>query len=192
MLGRMLFAAAALVGLLTTGAMADDQGRLALARQVVQAMHATDTMRQALPLMMANMKPMLDRQPGTTEKFRDLFMARFLEKANTELDQFADEIAQIYAQQFSEEDLKNLIAFYESPTGKNLVSKQAILIAASSAAGRQWGMKVAGEALQQYADELAKAQASDGAVPFPAKPAAPDAGPPPVVTPPKPSAAQPG
>lgn len=184
MMRRLLFATCALVGLLTTAAVAEDQGRIVLARQLVQAMHATDTMRQALPLMMASVKPMLDRQPGTTEKFRDLFMARFLEKANTELDSFADDIARIYAQQFSDDDLKNLITFYESPTGKTLVSKQAVLIAASSAAGRQWGMKVAGEALQQYADELAKAQAPAGAVPPAPNPAAPAPGSPPVVTPP--------
>jgi len=51
-------------------------------------------------------------------------------------------IIPIYDNHFSEKQIKNIIQFYESETGKHLVEKQSIIINESMNAGTIWGEQV--------------------------------------------------
>jgi uncharacterized protein len=54
-------------------------------------------------------------------------------------------IAPVYDRHFSHDEVKQLIAFYESPIGKKLVKEQPAIASESMAAGQEWGMAVAGK-----------------------------------------------
>lgn len=148
-LTRIALLALAVSGCSIAAAQADDASRLALARQVVVDSHATDTMRQVLPALLGQIKPMLARQ-GADQKTIDDLMGRFQAKIEPELGRFADLVAQIYAREFSEEDLGNLDAFYKSPTGQHLIAKQPAIVQGMNAVGTQWGQNIAREVLQDY------------------------------------------
>jgi len=48
-----------------------------------------------------------------------------------------DQTASLYAQEFTEKELKDIIAFYNSPTGKKLNQKQPILLQKGATLGQQ-------------------------------------------------------
>lgn len=50
-----------------------------------------------------------------------------------------DKIADIYLQEFTAEDIKTMIKYYESPVGKKAASKAGVLAEKGQAAGMEWG-----------------------------------------------------
>jgi hypothetical protein len=92
---------------------------------------------------------MLNTQTGAVpqehrEKFINVmkeFMAKYFN-----YDVLKPKMAKLYADEFSEQELKDLIAFYSSPTGKKYGSKVAILTTK--------GMQMGQAAVQEHKDEL--------------------------------------
>jgi hypothetical protein len=58
-------------------------------------------------------------------------------------------IAVIYMEEFSHEEIKGILAFYETPVGKKLADKTGALSQKGMTAGQAWGMKIQG-ILQKY------------------------------------------
>jgi uncharacterized protein len=107
---KAAFLGLAFASSLAIAAHADDESRLALARDLVKETHANDNARLLMPAIANQMKPMLARQ-GLDQKLIDDFTSRLLAKLNGDLDKFGDLAAQVYAKEFSEQDLANLLAF---------------------------------------------------------------------------------
>ena len=80
------------------------------------------------------------------------FMARYIS-----WDLLKDQMAGLYAQEFTEKELKDIIVFYNSPTGKKLNQKQPLLFQKSAMLGQQavQGHQVE---LQQMIEEAFKGQ----------------------------------
>lgn len=133
---------------------ADDAGRLAQAKEIIVLAHTTDNMRKLFPTFLSQMKPMLMRQ-GADEKTAVEFSKRFAERLDKDLDKFVDLAAQVYAREFSEEDLANLIAFYKSPTGQKMVEKQPVIAQFMATVGMRWGQQVGSEVMGEYLKERA-------------------------------------
>ena len=132
-----------------------------LTDSVVQQVHAQmlPTMRQALAA-----KEMNPAQRARAERF----MARFVERMNAIL---ADELAwsrmkdvnlQIYRNTFSQQEVDDLIRFYESPTGQAFVEKMPQVLAQSMALMQQRMVGVS-ERLQSAARETMEAFRRDEA-----------------------------
>jgi len=62
-------------------------------------------------------------------------------------------VAPIYAKHFSHDEIKQLIAFYESPIGRRLVAEQPGIAAESMAVGQQWGQQLAAKMLQKLREK---------------------------------------
>jgi hypothetical protein len=156
---KAAFLGLAFASSLAIAAHADDESRLALARDLVKETHANDNARLLMPAIANQMKPMLARQ-GLDQKLIDDFTSRLLAKLNGDLDKFGDLAAQVYAKEFSEQDLANLLAFYKTPTGQNLIAKQPIISQGMATAGIQWGQVLAREVLQDIQNDKAKKRSS--------------------------------
>lgn len=65
-------------------------------------------------------------------------------------------MAQTYASHFTEAELKELIAFYRSPTGKKLVTELPTVLEESFAGVRQWGAKTSEEFITALRAEMKK------------------------------------
>ena len=65
----------------------------------------------------------LQQNPGLAKDLNDI-----ASKMRTDLaprfDEIADEVAQLYAVNFSEQELKDILAFYKSPAGKKVLQQQ--------------------------------------------------------------------
>jgi uncharacterized protein len=68
-----------------------------------------------------------------------------------------DLVVPIYDKHLTHEDIKGLIAFYESPVGRKMTSVLPVIAQESMQAGQQWGMDVA-RRVQQRLEARKKGQ----------------------------------
>jgi hypothetical protein len=66
----------------------------------------------------------------------------------TSIDQLVDMLAPVYQKHMTEDDLKKIIKFYQTPTGKKYAEKTPLIMQESMAVGQQWGMKM-GQVFQE-------------------------------------------
>jgi len=57
-------------------------------------------------------------------------------------------IIPIYSRHFTHEEILDIIAFYETPTGRKMTEKLPLITQESMMAGQQWGMEI-GERIQK-------------------------------------------
>ena len=65
--------------------------------------------------------------------------AAFIIEFDSTLPSLYDKLATIYMEEYSKEDIKAMIAFYESPVGKKINEKSGVILEKSQAAGQEWG-----------------------------------------------------
>jgi uncharacterized protein len=129
---------------------------LAAARELVQVMKATDQFKALLPTIFEGLKPaFVQGRPEMAQQY-DAIMPIILNGAMQRLNAFGDMLANIYAQNFSVDELHDLTAFYRSPTGQKLIARQATIARASMVAGQQFGQKLVADLREQITEELKK------------------------------------
>ncbi len=85
--------------------------------------------------------------PNVPKKFWDSFSKEI--DANS----LIDLIIPIYDKYYSEEDLKQLAEFYQSPLGKKIISTLPNLTADSMKAGQEWGKSISEKIMLQLQNE---------------------------------------
>jgi hypothetical protein len=134
---------------------APDDG-LKAARELVIAMRATDQFKLMLPTIFQALKPAFVQGRPQLEKEMDLILPIVLDSLSTRLDELADEMATIYARNFTPDEIRDLTVFYRSPTGQRLIDKMPIVAKDSLEVGQVWGRKIAVELRSRIAEELRK------------------------------------
>jgi hypothetical protein len=72
------------------------------------------------------------------------------------LNELNAEVAKIYAEHFTEQELKDLLAFYNSPVGKKFVSSQEVVVNSSLKLAQEWANKLSDEVTLKMREELKK------------------------------------
>jgi len=164
--------------LIVSASRADEASHLALANQVVDHTTSKEALRST---MLNGLEPMMQRLsangvPASVIDEVHKAVGEFFDK-NVDFEAIRANSAQVYMSEFSEEDLKGLLAFYDSPLGKKVVEKMPIVTQKNNQfAQKQIATNVAqlqqtiGSVLQKYMPNLPKRPAGPG-VPF-APPAA--------------------
>lgn len=70
--------------------------------------------------------------------------AAFILEFDATLPALYDKLAIIYMEEYSKEDIKAMLAFYESPVGKKINEKAGVVLEKSQAAGQEWGQGLQG------------------------------------------------
>ncbi|MCF0063471.1 DUF2059 domain-containing protein [Dyadobacter chenwenxiniae] len=70
------------------------------------------------------------------------FQGEFLK---TSLDDLVNMLEPVYSKSLSQDDLQQLIAFYQTPIGVKYAAKTPAIMQESMQVGQQWGMKIANE-----------------------------------------------
>jgi len=71
-------------------------------------------------------------------------------------DELMLEAAKRYAQRFSEAELKELVAFYKTPTGKKMQAQEPLVLDETFNFIKQWGPRVAEDVMNRYRAEMKK------------------------------------
>ncbi|MEQ9285518.1 MAG: DUF2059 domain-containing protein [Cyclobacteriaceae bacterium] len=103
------------------------------------------------------MEPMINQMIGQFRAMNSSAPADFwallkldLKADLTELNQ---KMVPIYKKHFTQEEVKGLIEFYESPLGKSLTTKTPQVMMESMQIGQQWGMEISAKVQQRLKDE---------------------------------------
>lgn len=143
-----------------------DPAKEADIRRLLEVTGTTTLMQQVMDNMQKSLKPVLTNSfpPGEyREQLVDLFFEKFRSKLNTK--RLVDLAVVRYDEQFSDEDIKALISFYQTPLGQKAVSALPKLTVElqqdGQALGQQMGRESMIEVLAEH-PELAKALQNAG------------------------------
>jgi uncharacterized protein len=97
----------------------------------------------------------LQQNPGATKDLNEI-----AEKLRTELaPRFAEltnELAKLYATNFTEQELKDILAFYKSPSGQKILVQQPKVVDSSMKFAQEWANKLSDEVIVKMRDEMKK------------------------------------
>jgi hypothetical protein len=70
--------------------------------------------------------------------------------------EMANEIVRLYAQRFTEQELKEALAFYKTPTGKKLLEEEPKILDETYGRIQQWAGRLQGEVMGRVRTEMKK------------------------------------
>src|SRR5262245_6543385 len=129
---------------------------VATARELLTVKGATTMFDPLIPGMVETTKnTFLPMNPGL---FRDLneVAAKLRTEFTPRRDEIVDEIARLYAQRFSEAEMKEVIAFYKSPVGKKFAADEPAVIDQGLARAEAWSKKMSEEGWTRFRAEMKK------------------------------------
>ena len=104
-------------------------GQVKAATELMQVMHADKTLRDAISAafdVQIQNNPAMAPYRGAMQEFASKYLT---------WETMGPQLTTVYAQVFTESELKDLVAFYKTPIGQKLSSQQATLAAKSQAIG---------------------------------------------------------
>jgi hypothetical protein len=126
------------------------------ARELMTAAGATRQFDLVIPTLIQQMSAIfIQQQPAHAEVIRDSFKSIAV-RMNERKEELIAQIAGLYAQQFSLDDLKQLTGFFTSDIGKRFVDGQAAILPQSMVLGQRWGATIGREVDAEMRKELRK------------------------------------
>jgi hypothetical protein len=127
-----------------------------VAKQIVTTTGATALFKPLITGVVEQAKLLyLQQNPGLAKDLDDIAakMRKDLEPRFAEL---SNEVAKLYANHFTEQELKTILAFYSSPTGKKLLAQQPVVADASMKFAQDWANKLSEQVTAKMREELKK------------------------------------
>jgi hypothetical protein len=133
-----------------------DPARLAAARQLLVATNTDTQFTTIIPLMFRQMRQSLPaqgpQQQTEVNKVIEEIQKQFIDRRGEILDQ----IARLYADKFTADEMNTLAEFYRSPIGQKFIGAMPDLAADAMRLGTSWGQQIGREAQQKIREELQK------------------------------------
>ena len=97
----------------------------------------------------------LPTNPGLFKELNEVAV-----KVRTDLvprrNEIADEIAKVYAQRFTEAEMKEVIAFYKTPAGKKFITEEPAAIDQGLRMAEEWSKRMSDEVMTRFRAEMKK------------------------------------
>jgi hypothetical protein len=131
-------------------------GAMATAKELMQVKGATNIFDPLVPGIIESAKnAFLPTHPGLFRELNEvaaILRTQFASRRN----EILDEIARLYAQRFSEAEMKEVIAFYKSPVGRKFVADEPEVIDQGLARTQAWSNKLSDDVLNRFRSEMKK------------------------------------
>lgn len=131
-------------------------GAIAAAKEILLLKNASAVYNGAVIATIQNVKNSLTQSNLNLQKDIDEVSLKLARDLNGRESEIGDGMAAIYATNFSEQELKDLLAFYKSPLGKKSLEQEPKSIEASLNYMRNWGEDLAQEVNERFRDEMKK------------------------------------
>jgi hypothetical protein len=125
---------------------AHDAAKVVLIRQLL-------TMTRAADLAMSAIESGIPAQRAANPRIPAVFWDRFLTEAGKRRGDFETMIVTVYERHFSSDEIRQLIAFYQTPIGKKMIAELPAVMQESTEAGRQWGAALGASVASQLESE---------------------------------------
>src|SRR5471030_2127699 len=97
----------------------------------------------------------LQQNPGLSKDLNEI-ADKMRSDLAPRLVELSDEVAKLYATSFTEQELKTIIVFYQSPTGKKLLAQQPKVVDSSMKFAQTWANALSDEVVGKMREELKK------------------------------------
>lgn len=112
----------------------DEDAKLADIKKLLELTGSAKLGRQTMEFMLGSFKKSMPDVPAE-------FWDEFMKEVND--DELINLVAPIYAKHYTHEDIKKLIAFYESDIGQKSIQVTPLIVQESQLVGQQWGAQIA-------------------------------------------------
>lgn len=117
---------------------ADEASHRAAAMKLLAKVNSQDTMMAAFPAMLDPLSKQLAQQgipKEGVEEVRKAVMDWLKKEVN--FDVLAPKLAELYMKEFTEQELNDIVKFYETPLGQKLLAKLPVLMQQGAVIGQQ-------------------------------------------------------
>jgi uncharacterized protein len=158
---RMLSAAALALAICAWSGSASAQQQAsasaqALARQLLELKNAMSIYQGSVPGMVDRVKNQLIQNNITYQKDLTELAAKFNQDMQGRDAEIGNEMVRLYTTDFTEQELKDLVAFYKSPLGKKYLEQEPKTIQASLKYMNDWAQRFGDEIDAKFHEEMKK------------------------------------
>lgn len=129
---------------------------MAAANEILKMKNAAAMYANAVPNLVAQTKNGLLQTNLNYQKDLDEVAVVVAKQLAGREKEVGDAMAQIYANEFTEQELKDLVTFYKSPLGAKLLATEPRAIQFSMSYMNQWGQQFAATVDQAFRNEMKK------------------------------------
>jgi uncharacterized protein len=130
--------------------------QLQLARDIIDASGAARAFEPIVPsVMQQTYAQFVQQNPDLQKSLLEVVQALGPEFQKRQ-PEVVDIMIQTYASHFTEAELKDLVTFYRSTTGKKLVTELPLVLEESFGKAREWGAKIQEQVTARIREEMGK------------------------------------
>jgi hypothetical protein len=152
--------AAAAFAVLAAGPVAAQQqptpAAIGYAKEILTLKNAPAMYQSAVPGMIERTKAQLVQSNLNYQKDLNEVAVLLAQQMNGREKEIGDQMARLYATDFTEQELKELVTFYKTPLGQKLINQEPRVIQASLGAMNEWAQKFAEDVDKAFRAEMRK------------------------------------
>jgi hypothetical protein len=151
----LIVATLALMPLTATTALAQDDQKAPIIAEILKETHALDQVFSITQAFSQQVAPSFEElNPNQGAKIRSILENEFQAELKADQATLEKGITGVYEQNFELSELKDLLAFYQSPLGQKMVEKQPVVMQQSMQLGAAWGQAAAERALPKAIERM--------------------------------------
>jgi hypothetical protein len=124
----------------TLGLSAQDSTKVKHIRQLMELTGMAKLGNQMMTNIISSYKQSF---PAATTEFWDAFMKE------ADMSQLFEKVIPVYEQNFTDDDIQQLITFYQSPVGKKMIEKMPVIMQESMQIGSEWGKQLSEKVIEK-------------------------------------------
>jgi uncharacterized protein len=129
---------------------------IALAKELIVLKGGHQMFDQVVPGVIEQAKDVfLPTNPNLNKELVEVTGKLKLEYANKS-DELFNEVAKVYAMHFTEQELKEIVAFYKTPLGKKMLAEDPVAIQEGLTRAKDWANDFSGQVLGKMRAEMKK------------------------------------
>jgi hypothetical protein len=129
---------------------------IAMANEIIEIKGSMAIFAPLIPGVVEKSKNQLVQMNPAFFKDAEDIAANLRKEYQPRLQALRQEVVRLYATAFTEQELKETLAFYRSPTGKKLLSEEPNFVNRTMSTAQDWAVKLDEETLQRMRAELRK------------------------------------
>jgi hypothetical protein len=126
------------------------------AREILELKNSESLFRPMVPGVIERVRNMLLQTSPTLRKDLDEVSTGLQKAFAPRTNDLLNDIAWLYASRFSEAELKEIVTFYRTPTGKKVVNEEPAVFEDAMSGLRDWQEKFAEEVIARFRAEMKK------------------------------------
>jgi hypothetical protein len=150
----LILASMFLLSICASSAQAPSPDAMTAARSLVTTMKLSDQYKALLPAILLSLKPALVQDRPEIERDYDAMMPTIVDAFAPYYNAMVDDLATIYANNFTVGELHEIEAFYRQPVGQKLLEKTPALTQQSNQVGQDASRKAADDLRARLTEAL--------------------------------------